>query len=408
MRKSREAVRHNRARPSLELLEDRTTPATLPAGFTEVPVATDLTNATAMEFDPNGDLWVLQQSGIVKRFRPGSTSADVVGTLANVGLRSEGERGLLGIAFDPNFASNKWVYLYYTSSDSPNPHNRVSRFTVDDSNATDYAFVDTTANPAVYDEVEILNLDPLSSATNHNGGAIHFRSDGKLYVAVGDNANSANAQSLANRHGKILRINADGTIPSDNPTTFAGITGSPSGVNAAIWAVGLRNPFTFAFQPGTNAMFINDVGQNTWEEINVGAAGRNFGWPATEGSFNPANFPNFTPPRYTYRHPIDPANPGQFEGFAITGGAFYNPSTPQFPSGYSRRLLLLRLRERLDQRDERGRHRRAPVRDRRGGHRRPPRGRRRQPLLPRSRRGPGVPRHVHRHRRAGHYPATPG
>ena len=82
-------------------------------------------------------------------------------------------------------------------------------------------------------------------------------------------------------------------------------------------------------------MFINDVGQNTWEEINVGAAGRNFGWPATEGSFNPANFPNFTPPRYTYRHPIDPANPGTFEGFAITGGAFYNPATPQFPSGYS-------------------------------------------------------------------------
>ena len=319
-----------RTRLKMEQLEDRTTPATLPTGFTETAVAAGLSSATAMEIAPNGDLWVLEQGGAVKRFRAGSTTADVVASMASVGLRSEGERGVLGIAFDPNYASNKFVYIYYTSSDTPNPHNRISRFTVNDANAADYSFVDTTGNPAVLDEVEILNLDPLSSATNHNGGAIHFGPDGKLYVAVGDNASGANAQSITTRLGKILRINADGYIPSDNPTSIAGISGTTTGANRAIWAAGVRNPFTFSFQPGTGVMHINDVGQNTWEEINVGGSGRNYGWPTTEGNFNQASFPNFTQPLYTYDH-----GGGTFQGFAITGGAFYNPTTNQFPAAYA-------------------------------------------------------------------------
>ena len=325
-------TRATTARPRLDLerLEDRATPATLPSGFTEIAIATGLSSATAMEVAPNGDLWVLEQGGAVKRFRSGSTTADVVGNVALLGLRTEGERGLLGIAFHPNHATNKLVFLYYTTSDAPNPHNRVSRFQVDDSNAADYAFVDTVANPATYDEVEILNLDALSTATNHNGGAIHFGPDGKLYVAIGDNANTANAQSLATRHGKILRINANGTIPADNPTSFAGVSGTTTGANRAIWALGLRNPFTFTFDPDTGVMFINDVGAQTWEEVNVGGAGRNFGWPATEGHFNPAAFPGFTNPRYAYSH-----GTGTFQGQAITGGAFYSPPTDVFPPAYA-------------------------------------------------------------------------
>ena len=90
---------------------------------------------------------------------------------------------------------------------------------------------------------------------------IHFGPDGQLYVAVGENANSSNAQSIDNRLGKMLRINSDGSIPADNPSSFPGIAGTTSGVNRAIWAVGLRNPFTFAVQPGTGRMFINDVGE---------------------------------------------------------------------------------------------------------------------------------------------------
>ena len=160
-------------------------------------------------------------------------------------------------------------------------------------------------------------LDNLSSATNHNGGAIHFGPDGKLYVGVGENANALNAQTLNNRLGKILRINADGTIPSDNPTTFSGIAGSSSGANRAIWAVGLRNPYTFAFQPGTGRMFINDVGQDTWEEINDGIAGSNYGWSICEGACSPPNT-HFRDPLFQYGHSGDPNT----TGCAIVGGAF--------------------------------------------------------------------------------------
>ena len=124
--------------------------------------------------------------------------------------------------------------------------------------------------------------------TNHNGGALAFGPDEKLYIAVGENAVASNAQSLGNRLGKILRLNKDGSIPSDNP-----FFSTASGVNRAIWALGLRNPFTFAFNASGTSMFINDVGQGTWEEINEGRAGANYGWPTTEGA---TTDPRFDPP----------------------------------------------------------------------------------------------------------------
>ena len=148
---------------------------------------------------------------------------------------SSGERGLLGIAFDPNFATNHYLYVYYTVPTSP-IHNRVSRFT---------AAGDTAAPGS---EAVILELNNLSAATNHNGGGIHFGPDGKLYIGVGENANGANSQTLSNLLGKMLRINADGTIPTDNP-----FYNTATGNNRAIWALGLRNPFTFAFQPARPA-----------------------------------------------------------------------------------------------------------------------------------------------------------
>jgi glucose/arabinose dehydrogenase len=170
-------------------------------------------------------------------------------------------------------------------------------------------------------EVVLLELENLSSATNHNGGALHFGPDGTLFVAVGDNANGANAQSLGNRLGKILRLHPDGGIPTSNPF-FTTATGA----NRAIWALGLRNPFTFTFQPGTGRMLVNDVGQNTWEEINDGISGSNYGWPDTEG---PTSDPRFRGPIFWYGH-----GTGATTGCAITGGAFYNPPTAQFPAEY--------------------------------------------------------------------------
>ena len=117
----------------------------------------------------------------------------------------------------------------------------------------------------------------------------------------------------------MLRINTDGTIPTDNPF-FSTATGK----NRAIWALGLRNPFTFAFNAGRDGLFINDVGQNTWEEINDGIAGANYGWPTTEGADD----------RSAVREPALRLRPSSGGGCAITGGAFYAPATLQFPSDY--------------------------------------------------------------------------
>ena len=166
-------------------------------------------------------------------------------------------------------------------------------------------------------------MNNLSSASNHNGGAIHFGKDGKLYIAVGENADPAHSQTLANLLGKMLRLNANGTIPTDNP-----FYNTASGVNRAIWALGLRNPFTFAVQPGTGRMFINDVGAGSWEEINEAVAGANYGWPNCEGTCNPSN-PSYRDPLFRYPH-----GSGTSAGFCIAGGAFYNPSTVQYPAAY--------------------------------------------------------------------------
>ena len=285
--------------------------APLPNGFTETQITGNgLSNPTAIAVHPDGRVFVCQQTGELRVIKNGVVLPTPFTTLT---VNSAGERGLLGVAFDPNYATNRFVYVYYTAT-TPTIHNRVSRFTADASNE-DVAVAGS--------EVAILDLEPLG-ATNHNGGAIHFGPDGKLYIAVGENAVRSNSQSLANRLGKILRINPDGTIPADNPTSFPNIAGSPAGDNRAIWAVGLRNPFTFSFQPGTGRMHINDVGEGTWEEVNVGTAGANFGWPNCEGSCATAGMTN---PIYQYSSAAGAP-------CAITGGAFYNPTTLTFPAQF--------------------------------------------------------------------------
>ena len=300
---------------SFILVSARAIAANLPTGFTEVQVGGNLSGSlTAMAFAPDGRLFVCQQGGQLRVIKNGVLLSTPFVSLT---VDSSGERGLLGIAFDPNFATNHYLYGYYTVATSP-IHNRVSRFTA----------AGNTAAPG--SEIVILNLDNLSSATNHNGGAIHFGPDGKLYIGVGENANGANAQSLSNLLGKMLRINADGTIPPDNP-----FYNTATGNNRAIWALGLRNPFTFAFQPGTTRLFINDVGESTYEEINDGIAGSNYGWPITEG---PTSNSAFRGPIYFYGHGTN-----NVTGCAIVGAAFYNPPVPQFPSSYTGKYFFADL-----------------------------------------------------------------
>jgi glucose/arabinose dehydrogenase len=278
--------------------------ASVPPGFTDSLVAAGLTNPTAMALAPDGRIFVCEQGGNLRVIKNGSLLAT---PFLTVTVDASGERGLLGVAFDPNFVSNQLVYVYYTTT-TPAVHNRISRFTA----AGDVAMAGS--------ETVVMDLNNLSTATNHNGGAIHFGPDGNLYVAVGDNANGANAQSLSTRLGKVLRISSTGSIPIDNP-----FFNQTTGDNRAIWVLGLRNPFTFSFQTVSSRVFINDVGENTWEEINDGIAGSNYGWPNCEGFCNPPNS-NFRDPIFQY------ANDAQT--CAITGGAFYNPQVGQFPSNF--------------------------------------------------------------------------
>jgi glucose/arabinose dehydrogenase len=265
-----------------------------------------------MEFAPDGRLFVTEDAGRVRIAKPDGT----LSTFLNISTKvdSKGERGLLALTFDPGFSTNHYVYIHYTkkaTSTTP-PHNRVVRITASGDRAVSGS------------EKLIFRLGNQSSANQFPqfmGGALDFGTDGKLYVATGDGDTPDKAQNLTNLFGKMLRINKDGTIPTDNP-----FYSKASGNNRAIWALGLRNPFKFAIQPGTGTIFINDVGHNDFEEINQGAAGANYGWPIHEGV---ANDPPYVDPIFAYGHGSTGTT-----GCAITGGTFYNPPTVDFPAQY--------------------------------------------------------------------------
>jgi glucose/arabinose dehydrogenase len=317
---------------------------TLPNGFAEMQYAHGLTNPTAMAFAPDPcpssgtpvhRLFVCEQAGTVRVFRNGVLQAR---PFLSVAADTRDERGLDGICFDPNFATNHYVYVYYTilqSNLSLPTHNRLSRFTADPSNP-DVALAGS--------ETPIMEMDELAADSFvHNSGALHFGPDGKLYVSVGNNGFGVNSQSYDTVLGKILRINPvpenpdgtnpESTFPTDNPFyTFT------TGKNRAIYALGLRNPFTFNFQRSTGRMFIDDVGDFTWEKIEEGVKGGNYGYPNYEGPEVPP-VAGLIEPLFAYHHFAFEGPPPY--GCAITGGAFYNPpprcpgDAPYgFPSSY--------------------------------------------------------------------------
>jgi glucose/arabinose dehydrogenase len=332
------------ARPRVEALEGRLALSTLPPGFLETSLATGLSSPSGAAVAPDGRLFAIEQGGSVKLVRgDGSTW-----TALHLNVDSAGERGLLGIAFDPAYATNHFAYLYYTNPDpggapwAAGEHNQLSRFTVNDANPS---------QPQFTNEAPILDWDSLGAATNHNGGAIHFGPDGMLYAVAGDNTQTfvqgghtyRVSQTLADLLGKQLRINVAafnaGTavrddarvgqlIPPDNP--FVGVA---AGINQLIYALGLRNPFSFAVQPGTGTIFANDVGENTWEEIDQIFAGANYGWSGgdTDGfGQTPPGPGTYHDPLLAYSHNGGPAG----GGLAIVTGAFYDPATLTFPAAY--------------------------------------------------------------------------
>jgi glucose/arabinose dehydrogenase len=274
----------------------------LPEGFEEKLIAEGL-DPTALTISPDGKIFFVEKKGLVWIVENDEIHPE---PLLKIPVDNINERGLGGIAIDPDFENNHYFYLYYTV---PNQNrNRVSRFTVNENTA------------APESELILLELDSLS-ATLHNGGAMTFASDGKLYIATGDGGRRSNSKELDNLLGKILRINKDGTIPSDNP-----FYNQASGKNRAIWAYGLRNPFSFDYDPVSGRFFVNDVGGEGAEEINELEKGANYGWPLREGFSHRANQPeNYKNPLYTY---------GRESGCAIIGAAFYNPLFPTFPERY--------------------------------------------------------------------------
>jgi glucose/arabinose dehydrogenase/PKD repeat protein len=307
----------------------------VPTGFQDSLVAS-VSSPTALAFTPDGRLLITAQTG---RLWINQGTALLPNPALDLGpvLCSNSERGLLGVAVDPAFTTNRFIYLFYTYKKSGvcelntanAPVNRVSRFTLADTN---------TVSPST----ELVLLDNIPSpAGNHNAGDVQFGHDGLLYVSVGDggcdylgNSGCAGANDAARDHhvtlGKILRITSTGAIPSGNPFTGAdsvrcNTTGraAPGQKCRETFAWGLRNPFRMAFDPNAagTRFFINDVGQNTWEEIDEGRAGADYGWNVREGHCVNGSTTNCGAPPAGMTNPIfDYSRSGGCA--AITGGAF--------------------------------------------------------------------------------------
>jgi glucose/arabinose dehydrogenase/chitodextrinase len=275
--------------------------------FQNEVLATGFTLPTNIEFLPDGRMLVVELAGTIKVLPPPYTQPDPAPFLQLTNVGSAGvQQGIYDIALDPAFTTNRFYYVFYTLG-SPN-RDRLSRFTANAS------LTGTVAGSEL-----VLYQDPQDASSEHHGGAIAFGNDGKLYFTTGEHFNAGDSQLLNNPRGKIHRINKDGTIPTDNPF----YDGSGPNVDS-IWARGLRNPFRAYYDAPTGRLFVGDVGGNDYstakEEVNVGVAGANYGWPNCEGNCGAP----YTDPIYAYPHNGRDAS--------ITGGFVYHGT--QYPSSY--------------------------------------------------------------------------
>jgi putative heme-binding domain-containing protein len=283
-------------------------PLTLPPGFKAEVVATGLTGVTALEVARDGRIFVCEQTGALRIVKQGKLLAQ---PFVRLPVDATWERGLIGVTVAPDFPGTPHIFVCYVAA-KPYPHHVVSRFTA----AGDVA---ETASEHILLEGDDQRKLGGNVPAGHQGGAIHFGKDGKLYVALGDQTAGKPAQELNSLLGRLLRINADGTIPDDNP-----FISKVTGKYRATWALGLRNPFTFAVQPETGRLFINDVGGRA-EEINEGMAGANYGWPIVE--HGPTSDRRFRGPIHHY------------PTACIAGGAFA-PQHLAWPQEYRSRYFF--------------------------------------------------------------------
>ncbi|MCA9198184.1 MAG: PQQ-dependent sugar dehydrogenase, partial [Planctomycetales bacterium] len=277
-------------------------PVQVPGRFMVDVVATGLTGATAMQILPNDDILVCEQTGSLRLIRNGQLQPEPVLQLA---VDDRWERGLIGVTHHPQFPAEPFIYTCYVAEE-PYPHHRVSRWT------WDRAKLDPASEQILLSGDDQRKLGGNVPA-GHQGGALHFLPDGTLLVGIGEQTAGQPAQELNTLQGKMLRINADGTIPDDNP--FLERT---AGKYRSIWSVGCRNPFTFAVNKINGMVLINDVG-GSFEEINPGKAGANYGWPTVDHGPNAKS--GFTSPVHWYPQA------------SISGGDFV-PANSNWPPEY--------------------------------------------------------------------------
>ncbi|MGH8880982.1 MAG: PQQ-dependent sugar dehydrogenase, partial [Stackebrandtia sp.] len=302
---------------------------------------------TGMAWTPDGRMLVITKPGhllVVEQGEPNQVALDLTSRVC-----SEKELGLVGIAVDPDFETNGFVYLYYTDhgggtctvDGGADLSNRVGRFVLQDDNT-----VDPASETVIVDHI-------VAPGAHHIAGDLEFGADGFLYISVGDGVctvvgpsqcgpTNNNSQRLRVPHGKILRVGRNGGPAPTNP--YVGEPGArrctdPAGIPAGtgpckeIFASGFRNPFRFARMPGTSTFYVNDVGMHTWEEVNRLAKGKNYGWNVREGhcarnsTTNCGSVAPYRNPIHDYRHTT--------ECRSITGGAFVPPGLwPGFDDAY--------------------------------------------------------------------------
>ncbi len=272
---------------------------------------------TGLAFAPDGRLFIIEKPN----FSSSATARCWVATdgvladqpFATIEVNASSERGLLGIAIDPDFAENPYVYFYYTVR-SPSVH-RIVRY-VDNNGVGE--------QPTV-----IYESPPLTNATNHNGGPMAFGPDGKLYCTIGENAIPALAQDLSTPLGKVIRINRDGTAPEDNP--FVDDVRFPN-ADPRVWAWGLRNSFGITFHPN-RLCYSTENGPGCDDEINLIEAGKNYGWQSGYSCYpnQPTENTALDPP-FPYTMPLPYANP-TFSPYVYATDDTMPPFATRAPTG---------------------------------------------------------------------------
>ena len=253
-------------------------------------VLTGLEVPWSLNFAPDGRLFVTERPGRVRIVTLGGSS-ELALTLD--GVFAQGEAGLLGLALDPEFAQNHFVYLYYSASVPGGAMNRIVRY--------------REVNSRLGERVVLLENIP--AAQIHDGGRLRFGPDGLLYASAGDAADGNNAQDVASLAGKLLRLNRDGTVPRDNR------------FSSPVFTYGHRNPQGFDWHPTSGELWESEHGNNGNDEVNAIRTGLNFGWPRIEGAATMSGM----------EVPITFYNPS----IAPSGASFYRGQRlPQFSSNF--------------------------------------------------------------------------